>query len=113
MYGKASSFMYSNLILQLAGLLTILMLVGYLLYAFIKARRGSNPKPDQALSLRSYVIPAVIGLSGMTMLGIGAQNYPIHSALPLTMHAMTPDGNPPSLPLASGIARTPTTYLRR
>lgn len=95
--------MYANLILQLAGLLTILMVVGYLLYAFIKSRRGNDPKRGHAPSLRSYVIAAVIGFSGMTMLGIGAQNYPIHSALPLTMRAMTPDGNPPSLPLASGI----------
>jgi len=95
--------MYANLILQLAGIVTVLLLVGYLLYAFIKARRSKDAPVDRPRPLRGYVIPALIALSGLTMLGIGAQNYPIHSALPLTMHAMTPDGNPPSLPLSSGI----------
>ena len=95
--------MYTNLVLQFAGLVTVLTVGCYILYVFIGSRRGNDQKLVKSTSLRSYVTLGVIGLSGLTMLGIGAQNYPIHSALPLTMHAMTPDGNPPSLPLASGI----------
>ncbi|MBC7594779.1 MAG: nitrite reductase, copper-containing [Kineosporiaceae bacterium] len=46
---------------------------------------------------------AVIAFLGLSVGGIGAQNYPIHSAVPLTMHAVSPDGNPPSLPFANGV----------
>ena len=102
MYGEAH-LVYTNLLFQLAGLITVLAVFGYILFLFIKTRRRNRQKLAHTTTLKSYVIPGVIGFLGLTMLGIGAQNYPIHSAMPLTMHAMTPDGNPPSLPLVSGI----------
>lgn len=100
--------MYTYLLLQLGGLLTVLAVVGYVVYLVIKRRRSGDRKLSHLLSRhtasrRTYVSLAVVAFLGLTMGGIGAQNYPIHSAVPLKMHAVTPDGNPPSLPFVNGI----------
>ena len=96
--------MYSYLILQLIGLMTVLAAIGYLIHVLIRARRSSGRKLIHAASPRNYAVTAVVGFVGFTMIGIGVQNYPIHTAVPSKMHTMASDGNPPSLPFVSGIA---------
>lgn len=95
--------MYTYLILQLVGLVTVLTVFGYISYVSIKARRRDGKKLTAATSKANFFLTALIGLTGLVLVVVGVQNYPIHSAVPPTMHAMTPDSNPPSLPFLSGV----------
>lgn len=96
-------FVYTYLLLQLAGLVTVVAVVGWGLYALVRARRRTRRDVVHFAEHKSYLSIAVVGFLGLTMVGVGLQNYPIHTAVPLKMHAVSPDANPPSLPFVSAI----------
>ncbi len=92
--------MYKYLIIEIVGWVVILAALIWLVVAL-----GLFKKIRQFIKTKKR--PAIIatGLAGLLLGGLliwyGNHPYPLHFAMPPTMHSVTADQNPPSLPLTN------------
>ncbi len=92
--------MYTYLILQIIG--GILLFIGFI-YVILKTRpwkvlvRKENSKSTH----RTPFIATAFLIAGGIFIVFGTQTYQLHFAMPPSMHSMSQDGNPPSLPIMS------------
>lgn len=92
--------MYKYIILEIIGWALI---VGTLIVVLIKS--GALAKLNKKLKLKKshrwlkLIACLLIIIVGTSFIAVGRYSYPLHFAMPPTMHVQTSDHNPPSLPL--------------
>jgi nitrite reductase (NO-forming) len=94
--------MYSYIFTELLGWLIVLALAVFLIYKIWALLRH----PSQSVaSLKHHQVVVLLSLLGLIMASglifFSRHPHPLNFAMPLTMHAHTPDKGAPSLPLAS------------
>lgn len=92
--------MFKYIILEIIGWLIIIAVVMGLLkisgfFRFI-AKKTKKTSRRKKIAFAGMVL---LGLVGATIVFIGRNPYPLHFAMPPTMHVQTADKKPPSLPL--------------
>ncbi len=82
--------------MELLGWLIIVGLLCFILYRFRFFRWLKKFLHKRFLLV---VVSVIVFLTGTSFIWFGRHPYPLHFAMPPTMHAATADQNPPSLPL--------------
>lgn len=92
--------MYKYIIAEIIGWVVIIVALVWLVYAL-----GLFKKLTKLFKSKKRAIFVLFGALGLlvggTFIWYGNHPYPLHFAMPPTMHSMSSDKNPPSLPLIS------------
>ena len=88
--------MYKYIVIELLGWFFI---AGTLAWTLIKLGAWAKLRKKYSVKRRLYITSLAFVLISFLLIFYGRNNYSLHFAMPPTMHAMTSDENPPSLPL--------------